>query len=116
LHGIQKRLGLGKHISQLWDDMDALPIQGVVRCIVGGGDLAYSASHQLCHLLGGLSSLCGFSFSFSFSLGFCFCYKSPVGEEGVCKVKQVSEAEVYFWLLVGVLIEEVGIEHSMVLR
>ena len=95
--------------------MDALPVQGLVSHIVGGGDLARSASHQLCHLLGGLSSSYGFGFGFSFGPGFCFCCESPAGKEGVREVEQVSEAEVRSWLLVGALVKDVGVERGSVL-
>ena len=95
--------------------MDAPPVQGVVSLIVDGGDLAPCTSHQLHYLLGGLSLLCGFSFSFSLGTGFCFCCESPAGKEGVHEVEQISETEVHSWLLVGTLVEDVGVECSAVL-
>ena len=95
--------------------MDALPVQGLVSRIMGGGDLARSTSHQLRHLLGSLSLSYSFSFGFSFGSGFCFCCESPTGKEGVREVEQVSEAKVRSWLLVGVLVKDVGVEHGSVL-
>ena len=80
-----------------------------------GGDLAPSMSYQLRYLLGSLSLSCSFSSGFSFGISFCFCCKSPVGKKGECKVEQVLEAEAHSWLLVGMLIKEVGVEHGMVL-
>ena len=59
--------------------------------------------------------MCGFGFSFSLGTGFCFCCESPAGKEGVHKVEQISETEVHSWLLVGMLVEDVGVERSAVL-
>jgi hypothetical protein len=94
-----------------------MPVQIVIGLVVGGGDLASCAFHQLYHLLDGLSLLCIFGFCFSFGPGFCFCfrYESPVGKEGVCKVKQVLETEAHSWLLVRMLVEKVGVECRAVL-
>ena len=58
---------------------------------------------------------CGFVFSFCLGPGFCFCCESPAGKEGVREVEQVSETEVHSWLLVGTLVEDVGVERGAVL-
>ena len=58
---------------------------------------------------------CGFGFSFSLGPGFCFCCESPAGKEGVREVEQVSETEVRSWLLVGTLVDDVGVERGAVL-
>ena len=44
-----------------------------------------------------------------------FCCEPPAGEEGVRKVKQISETKACSWLLVGTLVEEVGVERGSVL-
>jgi len=87
-----------------------------IGSVVEGQVLVLHISHQLYHLLDGISLSCNFGFCFCFGLGFCFCCKSLVCDEWICKLEQLLEVEGHSWLLVGTLVKKVGAEHGAVIR
>ena len=96
--------------------MSALSVQGIIVLITDGQVLVLHISHQLYHLLDGFSLSCSFGFGFCFGLGFSFRCETLACEEGICKLKQLLEVEGRSWLLVGMLVKEVGAEHGAVVR
>ena len=94
--------------------MSKLSVQGVIGSVVEGQVLVLHISHQLYHLLDGISLSCDFSFCFCFGLGFCFRCESLACDEWICKLKQLSEVEGRSWLLVGTLVEKIRAERGVV--